>query len=578
MDKMKSVRIKQRSLQSLSGRYAKNITTRWLYDLRQTNPAILGMFRERDVLPYRSMLPWSGEFAGKHLTGAYYIYRLTGDERLKSESIAFADELVSTQAEDGYLGCFSKECRLTGAYSQNPAKTGETWDAWGHYHCMLGLYLWYTETKNANYLACVEKAAALFLRLFYNPQTGNKRLGEIGWTEMNFAPVHIFSLLYRQTGNKDYLDFALQIVRDFETPGNGDYIRQILSHGEFYECPKPRWESMHSIIGVADLYRATGDTLYLDAAQKTFYSILKTDVHNTGAFSTNEQAVGSPFKKGAIESCCVIAYNALGVEIYKLTGDSKIVDFLEQSLYNACFGMWSPSGRWSTYDTPMDGERLANTTSIQFQSRPGSPELNCCSVNAPRAVGMLSEWAFTEKGDRLCVNAYEAGTYVTEDGATVEITGQYPFDNVVTLNVKGGSGKLALRIPAWSTHTVLVVDGKAQAVTPGTYAEIDYQGNAAVRLTLDFSTRFLKGQDDFADLTSVYRGPLLYGVDTTACGEDLNNLPPINAGDLLAAKTIARAEYAEIPLPNGVILYNFAHLGTTGGKYRTWLPIDGNAE
>ena len=62
---MKTVRMKSSQLKGMTGTLAQNITKNWLIGLRQTNPAILDMFKERDRLPYRSLLPWSGEFAGK---------------------------------------------------------------------------------------------------------------------------------------------------------------------------------------------------------------------------------------------------------------------------------------------------------------------------------------------------------------------------------------------------------------------------------------------------------------------------------------------------------------------------------
>lgn len=50
---------------------AERITKNRLIGLRETNPAIPDMFRERDTLTYRELLPWSGEFAGKYITGAW---------------------------------------------------------------------------------------------------------------------------------------------------------------------------------------------------------------------------------------------------------------------------------------------------------------------------------------------------------------------------------------------------------------------------------------------------------------------------------------------------------------------------
>lgn len=51
-----------------TGKLCRNISDRWLKDIAETNPAILSMFADRDVRPYRDLLAWSGEFAGKYLT------------------------------------------------------------------------------------------------------------------------------------------------------------------------------------------------------------------------------------------------------------------------------------------------------------------------------------------------------------------------------------------------------------------------------------------------------------------------------------------------------------------------------
>ena len=57
--------------------------------------------------PYRDLLPWSGEFAGKYLTSAYYVYQLTGDSGLYQYVQGFIAELLS-YLDDGYLGVLSK--------------------------------------------------------------------------------------------------------------------------------------------------------------------------------------------------------------------------------------------------------------------------------------------------------------------------------------------------------------------------------------------------------------------------------------------------------------------------------------
>ena len=111
------------------GSLAENIAKNWLIGLRETNPAILDMFHERDKKPYRELLPWSGEFAGKYITGAYYIHKLTHNEDLYRYILSFIDELIALIDTDGYIGCYQRESRLKGSSSQAPNVPGATWDA-----------------------------------------------------------------------------------------------------------------------------------------------------------------------------------------------------------------------------------------------------------------------------------------------------------------------------------------------------------------------------------------------------------------------------------------------------------------
>ncbi len=554
-----------------TGRLARNIASNWLIGLRESNPAILDVFRDRDVRPYRDLLPWSGEFAGKHITGAYYIYRLTRSQALLDAITAFIDEMLTCQAEDGYLGCFSKDCRLTGAFPQDPAASGRTWDAWNHYHIMTGLLLWYRLTGRGDYRAALLKIANLFLSKFYG---GGPSLASIGSTEMNLAPYHIFVQLYELTGDEAYLSFAREIEKDLSREDAGDYIGAALRGLEFYQCPKPRWESLHVILGVAEMYAATGDGMYLTAARRLTESILRTDVHNTGAFSTDEQAIGNPFTNSNIETCCVVAFNALASRMAALTGDWELVDFLELSHYNAVLGAYSPTGRWSTYNTPMDGEKCSNTHSINFQCRSGSPFLNCCSVNAPRGVGQCADWMFTEADGALCVNFYES-LEAGFDGLRIGIESAYPAPGDIRIALDGASRPVALRIPGWSKMARVTVNGAAREARPGERVRIDgWTDRAEITLSLDFSPRFAQGGLGYAGKTSVYSGPVLYGADATRNPEtELSALPALSLSGLAASRPETAPDGSILWKADGVTLCDFYHLGLSGARYRTWLTV-----
>ena len=62
----------------------------------------------------------------------------------------------------------------------------------------------------------------------------------------------------------------------------------------------------------------------------------------------HEQANGSPYHPGSVETCCTVTWGAMGVEMLKMTGLSVVADELEMSLFNSGMLLESPSGRWCT--------------------------------------------------------------------------------------------------------------------------------------------------------------------------------------------------------------------------------------
>lgn len=564
------------TLRGQTGALLENLIRHFLLDIRETNPAILTMFRDRDVQPHRDLNPWSGEFAGKYLTGAAYTYRVTRDEALREYVLGFIEELLRYQDTDGYLGCFAKDCHLTGKQFSAQEEVGTSWDSWNHYHLMTGLLLWYDITGTAAYFTAVERMAALFMDRFYG--TGPSMLS-MGAPEINLSVYHVFVCLYRRTADKRYRDFAHKIERDIND--SGGFMRFALDGHEFYQNNNPRWETLHTIMGYLEMYRVTDERHYLDVVQQIVYSILKTDVHNTGAFSTDERAVGTPFQPGSIETCCVVAFNALVVDLYRQTKDIRLIDFLEIAHYNAVLGSCSPSGRWSTYTTPMDGERRANTESIAWQSRPGSPWLNCCSVNAPRGVATLGQWNVMEEKQTVYINTYEPADIQLADGSRLTVTGDFPAPGTVRIAVEEVSGPhtIALRIPAWTARAVVQVGTDEYTAEGGRYLKLKIKTDTTVTLLMDFSVRTVAGSGGCAGKYCVYAGPVLFGLENTDNPARSFDDPLPSAAVEEAGRIPKRCSDGSIRLRlrDGTILKDFYHLGQEGGRYRTWLQEEGGA-
>ena len=557
----------------------------WLLAAPAANPAMLEIFACRDRTPPRDLVPWAGEFAGKYLISAVQGLRLTGSRELKQALTEFVRLLIATQRADGYLGPFPEAEGMIG-----PGR----WDLWGQYHVMLGLYEWYKETGDKAAFAACRRCADLFCKTFLDD---GKRVLQAGSEEMNQSASHIFTLLYRETQEPRYLQLVCEIERDWETPPSGDYVRTALAGQPFYATPKPRWESLHSVQAIAELYLHTGDDRYRAAFAQIWNSIVEGDRHNTGGFSSGEQATGNPYDPRAIETCCTIAWMAITLDKLRLTGDSRAADELELATCNAVLGAQHPSGRWWTYNTPMDGERKASAHEIVFQARAGSPELNCCSVNGPRGLGMLSEWAMMTAPDGLALNWYGPFTVETAlpSGKNVRLTlgTEYPRDGQITVTVEPETPEtftLSLRIPAWSRQTNVTVNGETRPdVHPGAYLRLNrtWQPGDRIELTLDMSLHLWVGEREAEGKASFYHGPLLLAYDPRLDRYDPAQLPAIAlgqpctvaSGDKLAARITPPFPYRtfQFTTQDGgtITLCDFASAGGGGSPYVSWLPAPG---
>lgn len=553
---------------------------RWLLPAPDANPAMLQIFRDRDRLPARDLVPWAGEFAGKYLISGVQALHLTQDKALRTALKEFVTALIATQDPDGYLGPFPKAEGMIG-----PGR----WDLWGQYHCMLGLYRWYQATGDTDAFASCRRCADLFCRTFLDSK---KRVVQAGSEEMNESSIHIFTLLYEETGEPRYLQMAQAIEKDWETPPSGDHVRAALAGKPFYQHPKPRWESLHGVQAIAELYFITGDDRYRRAYEQIWWSIVEGDRHNTGGFSSGEQATGNPYDPRPIETCCAIAWMAVTIDQLRLTGDSRAADELELSFWNGVLGAQNATGRWWTYNTPMDGERKASAHDIVFQARAGSPELNCCSVNGPRGLGMLSEWAVMAARDGVAVNYYGPSTVTTHTPGggklRLEQKTDYPVGGRVLLTLTPDAEEsfaLRLRIPGWSRQTKVRINDETPSDVPsGRYLTLDraWKVGDKIELLFDMTPRLWIGEREAMGKVSVYHGPLLLAYDTRFGSTDIQHLPVLNLSQPPHPVPVASG-----PTPHPLLqmqfatagggtitLCDFASAGASGNPYASWLPAN----
>ncbi len=562
----------------LQARVSK-VVDNWFLEVPESSPAILQVFRDRDKRPVREpLVPWAGEFAGKFLTSAQLTWRVERDPRLKQAIDEFVRELIACQDEYGYLGPFPAESRLTGG----------NWDVWGHYHCMLGLLLYYEDTGYEPALAACRKMADLLFETFGSG--GPSLTCDGGQGQMNMAVCHGLLLLYRKTGEPRYLDLANYIVHEaWNEPNAGQYLTSALAGKEVWEFPAHRWEALHDYQALPQLYWLTGNEDYRKAFEHIWWSIAKGDRHNTGGFSSGEGCTGSPYNLGAIETCCTVAWIALSVDMLRLTGDPRVADELEWSTLNSALGALPFSGRACAYNVPMDGTRTFGVE-LPWQAPKAGPDLNCCSVNAPRPLGMLSEWALMQAEDGLALNYYGPGTLAASlhsgNRIRFEQVTDYPVRPTVRIRLSLDTPEqfaLKIRIPRWSATTTVDVNGVAtDECVPGTYQVLDRTWNTGddILVTFDFATRIWAGEQEAAGTVSVYRGPLLFAYDARFNDLNPDELPKIDPSDITLTDLPHEGALAPWVLAtltsNGAsfTVCDLASAGQTGNHYRSWLPAD----
>lgn len=572
--------------------YSQKLICQWLIPALDSNPAMIEMLHDHKKNPKRNLLPWSGEFIGKHLTSCAEVYLVTRDSRLKSMIDFLVERITESQEENGYIGPWTKKEQLTGYavnshwefdFVERKLEPVPDWDTWDFYHLMIGLILWFLTERDEKALECACKMADLLCREF---GAEGRNLSEIGTTETNFAPAHSLCQLYVLTGKKEYLELALKIVEEFSNKNAGNYFHLALEGKEFFEMPVPRWEGLHPIMALSSLYEITGKVEYKTAFERLWWSMVKTDRHNTGGFTSGESACGNPYDERAIETCCTVAWMVLSTEMLKLSHNSLVADELELSFLNGGLGAISPSGRWCTYNTPMDGYRFSSLRDIVFQSRPGSPELNCCSVNAPRILGLLSQWAVACGDGRIYINFYGNYDVAVQLGRTdirLMMRGDYLGEGRIASIITEDTEckvKLCFRIPNWSENTAVYVNKARIVCRKGCYLEIEriWKKGDTVEIIFDMRPYYWSGEREKQGLASIYRGPILLAYD-----------PAYNTGT--EDELLFDAEQMELSLvkrQNGflpllvrcrniygkeIILCDFRSAGFYGNCYQSWLRV-----
>jgi hypothetical protein len=472
----------------------------------------------RFVAPFieRNNNSWESEYWGKWFTSAVfgYLYQPSAEHKAKIDEAVHA--LLQTQTPDGQITGFD-------SFEQ----FGQNWDIWGRKYALLGLIAHYDATGDAHSLQAAQKAADVIVEQAGKGMIIGERCLPDFMGVQSTSILAEFAMLYARTGEERYRKTAELIVKQWDVPNRIApkglrLMTDALANKTPVEIGALKcYETMANYEGLIELYRATGDSRYLEAVSAYIKNVLEQERMIHGSVSNNEEWFygvknQTNVLEQPVETCATAQWMLICWQLLRLTGDPKWADELELSLYNALLGVMTLDGHWWSYFAHLNGERIP--CPIQHPEA----EMTCCVTSGPRGLLLTPQWAVMKSKDGIVVNLYAAGTAMVplDDGVKVTVlqNTSYPETGAVNISIsptKDSKFRLRLRIPSWSKLTKLSVNGKAVACEPGNYAEIDrvWSSDDHVELVFDMRGRAIKAPSGAPEL-ALARGPILLALDS----------------------------------------------------------------
>ena len=560
---------------------------------------VLGQSVDELVEPFKAQDEtkgrWASEFWGKWIQGAVASYEYNHDPALLEKIKEGERKLIATQLDDGYIGDYDKEHQLHG------------WDVWGRKYTLLGLVKCYRLTGNKEALE-----AACKLLDYTISQIGPDSSTPIYKTGYyrGMPPLSILepvTYLYDETGKPAYLQFAKLIAEQMNSPEGPMLIdkadtpvsqRFVLKPGDSwwsFDNGQKGYEMMSCYIGLLEMYRLTGNSQYLQVALTTWNHILREEINITGGACSLECWYGGHGKQThpashTMETCVTFTWMQFCERLLQITGDTKYVDQIERTMYNALMASMKHDNSQIVKYVPLEGFRREGEHQCDVH-------INCCNANAPRAFAMIPRVTYrVPNKDRIDVNLYMPSQAILQIGKrTFTLTQQtgYPASNEVKITVtpdKTTQANIALRIPGWTPNAIVKVNGETmKGVASGEYYVINRQWNAGdeITLTMEMPAHLVSLNQSVA----IERGPIVYARDSRFNDGFVDEVVTIpNKDGIIQMKTEENGKdmwiTVSVPMVRGtyndastdtrhIRLCDFASAGSTWDeriRYRVWLP------
>lgn len=412
---------------------------------------------------------WRGEFWGKLMIGASRVAEYSGDPALRRFLVEECRRVMASQDADGYLGSYADKTNVAIVQGDRAAVTkhygwNSSWNIWCRKYVLWGMLAAYRATRERDILESCKRQADQLIDMMHGLKL---RLAECGQPEkVGLPPMSILKplvLLYRETGARRYLDYAEEMLPDWNR-ADGACPNLLRNAGRpealWTWYPNPHlwgksYEMMSCLDGLLEHARATGSVRGLQAVASLRENLLRTEANALGDVGHWDQFYGAADQPNAsTELCDTVHWIRLNLDLYLMTGETRYCDAMELAYYNAFLAGVCRDGTWGAFAVRSAGHH-------RYDLQCGYRHNHCCVNNLPRTFMDMAEGAVTADREGAYHVSFYQDAQVEIDGVRFAISGGYPVSNRVHVTTSRPVN-VKFRTPAWCPALRIVREGACE--------------------------------------------------------------------------------------------------------------------
>lgn len=463
---------------------------------------------------------WRGEYWGKMMRGASFVYSYTKNEELYHILTKTVNDMMATADEVGRISSYPVDLEFDG------------WDIWSRKYVLLGMQYFLEICDDDAFKAKIVDSMCKQVDYIIS-KIGKKEDGKLPitsatceWRGLNSSSLlEPIVRLYNITGEQKYFDFAAYIIEAGATDIANIFELAYTNEFDLHQYPVTKaYEMISCFEGLLEFYRLTKDEKLWMAINNFANRILESDITVIGTCGCSEELFDHSVVRQANttnpaikqETCVTVTLMKFLYQMTLLTGESKYVDAFETALYNAYLGALNTEDKveirlteehpeWILEPLPFDSYSplTAGSRGHWIGGLKGMSDnhyYGCCACIGSAGIGLAPKMQLLTTKNGLALNLFINGTISSKtpsnNDVTLNLRTAYPVDGAVDITVGISAPEtfeLLIRNPQWSKTTKVSVNGAPADVCDG-YIRLnrEWKNGDTVKVELDMRTEVIR--------------------------------------------------------------------------------------